>query len=305
MYNDPHFNATHGTYWASMPGDDEVLAPELLTDAQLASLQTPELAKLLRTQREVAKNVYYGNLSWNEDPPLRDVLGSATPSLSEFLRIAALIGTRDFGFSAVPGQEGDSSEAGTAGSRSSSYLIPIADMVNHRIDANAERHDNGTHLLMFALRSIHVGEGVTNNYQIHVIHRPDMAFYVYGFVDTKVEEDGSLLCAVDLPTYSPENAFGPTKDTDSSFYGPEGMFNTRPELARLRAMLEEMETTEEEDVALLENGGLTSWQDEVVVKFRLARKRALRRAVEAVKAQLQLEERALGQDTGSHRKEEL
>jgi len=40
--------------------------------------------------------------------------------------------------------------------------------------------DNGTHLLMHALRDIEAGQEITNNYQPQVIHRPDMCLHVYG-----------------------------------------------------------------------------------------------------------------------------
>ena len=43
-----------------------------------------------------------------------------------------------------------------------------------------ESADNGTHMLMTASRPIKKGEEVTNNYQPHVIHRPDMSLHIYG-----------------------------------------------------------------------------------------------------------------------------
>lgn len=40
--------------------------------------------------------------------------------------------------------------------------------------------DNGTHLLMYALKPIAEGEEATQNYQEQVIHRVDLALAIYG-----------------------------------------------------------------------------------------------------------------------------
>jgi hypothetical protein len=131
---------------------------------------------------------------------------------------------------------------------SSFFLIPVADLVNHAEDPNAQRSgartltpplqrgcmrgrehaggngngyyygtaaapprsrdarrvlwagaDNGTHVLMHALRDIKEGEEVTNNYQPNVIHRPDMAMHVYG-------ERPGFVVVVDSPMHTPMHA---------------------------------------------------------------------------------------------------
>lgn len=136
---------------------------------------------------------------------------------------------------------------------------------------------------MTSLRDIKKGEAVTNNYQPDVLHRNDMSFYIYGFIE---EANFERLCAIDLPTYNPEQPFGQTKANDGSFYGPQGRFNTRPELARLEALLGEMKTSVEEDEAILKGGKLKTWQDETIVRFRMGRKKALQRAVATVREEL-------------------
>jgi Rubisco LSMT substrate-binding len=107
------------------------------------------------------------------------------------------------------------------------------------------------------------------------------------------------LLAVDLPNYDPDSPFNETKD-DKWFHGPDGRYNSRAELARLKALLEEAEetTTIEEDEKLLESGDaekvFKDWKEEMVVKFRLGRKKALKKAMMAVEKELtrQKEERA-------------
>jgi hypothetical protein len=95
------------------------------------------------------------------------------------------------------------------------------------------------------------------------------------------------MLAVDLPNYDPDGPFNETKD-DKWFYGPTGRYVTRAELARLKALLEEAEenTTIEEDEKLLNSGSaekvFEDWREEMVVKFRLGRKKALKKAIEAV-----------------------
>ena len=100
---------------------------------------------------------------------------------------------------------------------------------------------------------------------------------------------------MDLPTHSYNTTYATTPADDSSFYGPGGSHNTPEERGRLAALLGEMPTSEEEDAALLEGGGwwgwvrgsgLKGWRQRTVVEMRLARKRALKRAIALIDAEL-------------------
>ena len=299
MHANPGFNASQALYWATLPPPADVLSPELFTDAQLQLLQIPELERLLRLHRTVAANVFYGNNSWGGYAPLPEVVAGtrkgATVSLDAFCHLAGIIGTRDFALSELV--EGAAGPGGPT-----FFLVPVADMVNHADVASAERRDNGTHLLMTATRDLAPGDAVTNNYQSDVIHRNDMSLYIYGFVQ---ESSAARLCAVDLPTYEPSAPFGSTADDDSAFHGPGGRFNTPAELARLRALLEKMPTSEAEDAALLESGSLPGWKEETIVRFRMWRKAALRKAAEAVEAALGTEAAAAASESASDAKDEL
>jgi hypothetical protein len=105
------------------------------------------------------------------------------------------------------------------------------------------------------------------------------------------------LLAVDLPTYDPDSPFNETKD-DKWFHGPGGKFNTRAEVARLKALLEEAEenTTLEEDEKLVQSGAdgkvFEDWKEEMVVKLRLGRKKALKKAIARVEVELQRQKEA-------------
>lgn len=90
------------------------------------------------------------------------------------------------------------------------------------------------------------------------------------------------MLAVDLPTYDPGNPFSQTKEDDTYFYGPSGLFNKKSEVARLQALLEEMPTTLEDDKKLLESGKIKDWKMETVIKLRMGRKMALKNAIESI-----------------------
>jgi hypothetical protein len=202
--------------------------------------------------------------------------GENAISLTDFLHLSAIIGTRDFALSENSVDDDIDSDP--------FWLIPVADMVNHVDSPTATRFDNGTHVQMRATRNIRKGEQVTNNYQTNVLDRNDMSLHIYGFVQMVNQE---RLPATDLPTYDPASPFNETKD-DKYFHGPSGKYNTRAELARLRELLAEAEEygTLEEDEKLLSTGKFEDWKEEVVIKFRLGRKKALKKAMAKVEKEL-------------------
>jgi hypothetical protein len=295
---DADYAARHQLHWSTQPPPGDMLTPELFTDAQLEALQTPRLAELLRYQRSVCEETYRGNLSWATFDPISEMLkdvGGMT--LDEFKHWASIVGTRDFGLTHAAHAHADPRDAHSMSTmkvlnpevkaeelpKTAMFLLPVADMVNHQDNANAERYDNGSHIMMKAKVDIKAGEAVTNNYQPNVLHRNDMSLYIYGFVQS--ENDLNVL-SIDLPTWNRERAFDATNPDDSTFYGPQGQFNTPAELERLTTLLDGMPTTQEEDEALLARGGFASWQDETIVRFRLGRKKALTNAIRLIKEAL-------------------
>lgn len=123
MHTDPSVNATWGTYWASLPGLDDTLGAELLSDEQLGLLQAPVVvstcrswcccrgatepdgpteaslpaclalppvqAQRARTHREHAARIYQGNNG--AYAPLPEVLGEGVVSLDAFKHVAVLV----------------------------------------------------------------------------------------------------------------------------------------------------------------------------------------------------------------------
>jgi SET domain len=172
---DPIFNKTHSLFWSTQPKPEEILSADTFPDHLVDDLQTPNLAYLIRSQRQVGINVYYGKTRWAKYTPIPELLtGEDAISLEYFLYISAVIGTRDFALS-------ESSVTDNADGPAF-WLIPVADMVNHEDDANSRRSDNGTHVEMYALRDIKKGDAVTNNYQTNVLDRNDMCLHIYGTI---------------------------------------------------------------------------------------------------------------------------
>ena len=181
---DPIFNKTHSLFWSTQPKAEEILSADVFPNHLIKKLQTPELERLITSQRQVATNVYYGRTRWADYAPIPDILtGENAVSLPEFLYVSGIVGTRDF---ALTDESVDDDVESTP-----FWLIPVADMVNHADAPNARRSDNGTHVFMHALRCIKKGEAVTNDYQTNVLDRNDMALHIYGtflgYVRTVIE----------------------------------------------------------------------------------------------------------------------
>ena len=170
---DPIFNKTHSLFWSTQPSPEDILNADVLPDHLIEQLHTPELARLMRSQRQVGINVYKGLTRWADYASLPEVLtGENAVSLDYFLYFSAIVGTRDFALSEESVNDDSDGPA--------FWLLPVADMVNHEDNATARRSDNGTHVEMFATRDIKKGEAVTNNYQENVLDRNDMCLHIYG-----------------------------------------------------------------------------------------------------------------------------
>lgn len=275
MKTDPKFNATYDIFWATQPTFDDILTVDTITDDLVSMLHCPELVRLIENQREATRSVFYGNYSLLPYyKPLNEQLPpDQQTTLEEFIMLTGIIGSRDFALS----EEAKIDEHKTA----AVFLLPAVDMFNHEDDANAIRNDNGTHVLVTALKDIKKGEAITNNYQTNVIHRNDISMYIYGFAQDSSME---LMLATDLPTYDPLYPWLATEPDDSKYYGPGGEHNTKKEMERLEALLQEAQarSTIQEDEKLLKSGTLKNWKEEMVVKFRLGRKKTLKKAIKLI-----------------------
>ena len=72
------------------------------------------------------------------------------------------------------------------------------------------------------------------------------------------------------------------------------------ELLRLREILVRFPTTETEDRALLESKSLVDWREQVLVRFRILRKEALRVTIEGLEKALGIPAMELGLQSDSN-----
>lgn len=267
------FLLEHLPYFSTLPPANLTLTSELFTEELEESLQSPQLAKLINRERAITDAIYYG-MYVNEDNPTKDfdaipdLLGSSEAMHPYAFRyISSIINSRHFSVS----DQHDNIRY---------FLMPVADMINcDASSTNVQHMNNGTDLLIMATKPIRAGEELFNSYMPGLDHRNDMTLAGYGFV-RKLEVP--LLPATDLPTYDPEHPYNPTPADDSEFYGPNGKYNTVDEYERLGTLLAETQTTEGEDQSILDSGTLSEWQEEVVVTFRMERKKAIRMAMKAI-----------------------
>lgn len=285
MHRDPSFNTTFAAYIRSLPTPDELFTPELWTKKHLSMLQNPELEALAEYVIGGTEDVYHGSFTEAVYEPMSQLMGNDTVvSLGEFKYVSALLSSRYFGI----GME----EYDEHGAEKVAYVLaPAVDLVNH---ANSDAPDlNAYHtvyqgtLKLRALRPIAKGEEIRIDYQPGVVHRNDMSLLVYGFVQ---ERDPPLMCSIDLPTYDSDEPYAQTPATDADFYGPGGEWNTEEEYVRLEVLLKGAETTEDEDRVLLESGAVSDWRERMLVRFRMMRKEAIRRSMNAIAQELGFDE---------------
>lgn len=278
MITNTSFFQDFNPYFATLPTPDQVLTSELFTDDHIEELQSPELAKLVKRERIIADAVYYG-IYKDEDSgrayaPLQHALGDNAPTFQSFRYLTALITSREFGVHSPDGRHiGD-------------YLVPGADMCNNNPERiNIQQTNDGKFIYLVATKDIQPGEELFLPYLPGLDHRNDHTLAAYGFVRMLSVNDNRafLLPATDLPTYDPEQPYAPTPDSDDEFYGAHGKFNTMEEHARLKSLLDGMETTIDEDARLLKQSSNTSdWRSDMIVKFRLKRKLALKKAMHTI-----------------------
>lgn len=73
---------------------------------------------------------------------------------------------------------------------------------------------------------------------------------------------------------------------------------SQDELLRLKEILVRFPTTEAEDRALLESKSMVDWREQMLVKFRIMRKEALRVIIESLKEALGIPARELELQSG-------
>jgi hypothetical protein len=204
------------------------------------------------------------------------MLRSDEMTLETFGHLAALVRSRDF-------------IVHTRDRGDVTYLLPIMDMINHEYGDRANvgmPKNNGTHMTQRALRAIAKGEEMTWNYNPNTCHRNDIVMITYGFV---LDQEPPLLPSYDIPDFEQRKAEGKYPESDEEYYGPGGNYNTVDERMRLNNLLNAMPTTVEEDEVLLKSGTLANWKEEMLVRYRMARKRALRRAIGLIEKELGIE----------------
>jgi SET domain len=290
MYTDPSFNATYAPYLATLPTKSEFFTPEMWQQDHVAMLQTPALEMLADYARRSTEEIYYGNFSeqpYNSVPELLG--GKISVDLNTFKWASAVIASRYFG---APLKEDSDIPI--------RILAPLLDFANHADEAHSEDEENAYQttfngaVQLRAKRYIKKGEEIKFNYQPGVVHRPDMSLLSYGFFQKSpkkgANEQGPQLCSVDLPTFSLEKPYEPTPDSDDTFYGPKGKYNTEEEYQRLENLLKEAPTTLEEDkMAKKVSQKALSELELLLLEFRIERKRGLLAAMEKIKRELQRE----------------
>lgn len=266
MHNEPGFNETWRLYWEGLPTPGHVFTPELYTDQHLDMLHTPELEDLISRHRQVTEEVYSGACEGRAPAPPMAQLAPAV-SLDTFKHVAGLIHSRSFGL-----------PRGTNGS-SVGHMIPLLDLINHSDEPNSWWHTDDLGLVLKARGPITQGQEVTHDYITDVAHRPDMSLFSFGFVVPKAPP---LMAAVDLPTFDEYKAYAETPPDDSMYDEPGGEYVTQEEYERLAERLDAAPTSEGEDQMVLDSGMVTDWRLQTLLQFRIARKRALRLAMDRI-----------------------
>jgi len=161
-------------------------------------------------------------------------------------------------------------------------MLPLMDMINHKYGNSSNLSGllfNDTHFNQFATRDIKLGEELFWNYSPDAGHRVDIMFSTYGYT---MRQNPPLLCAIDLPDYEQQKIAGSYPPNDDGYYGPNGAYNSIEEYLRLQKLLKSMPTSIEDDEQILATIKAENWQDVEIIKFRLARKRALSRAMNEI-----------------------
>ncbi|PRW39300.1 Aquaporin-1 [Chlorella sorokiniana] len=253
----PELNAT---LWPATPAAHELLVLHLLSDAELAALQAPELEQLARTARASVAAAHARR-------------GPALAALPEaaLAHAAALVRTRSF--------------ASLLGRR---RLVPGIDMLNHAEEPNAavDAGPGGASVLLLAERPIAAGEEVTLVYRDGALHRPDAALAIYGFLPAP--RDPPLLAALDLPGGALYNPWRRTPPDDESLV-PRAAgswfadWALADEYARLASRLASLPASDGKDEALLASSSAAQdWRAATLAGFRLRRRAGLQAAMQRV-----------------------
>ena len=274
------FTGEFSPYFLTLPHPNETLTSETFTDELVAGLQSPELELLINRERGVMAAVYLGRYTRSDGftyEPLSKAMGEedAFP-LPLFAHLTSLVSSREFSFH------------NPDGTKASDRLAPGIDMINNNpYRENCQQFDDGHYLYIRATTPIQAGDELFLPYLPGLEHRNDMSLSAYGFVRQSHNQTRPLLPATDLVTYDRQDPYKTTPASDVGvFYGKGGSHNTEKELERLQSLLRKANTTLEEDELELGAGSFADWKEEMVVKFRVERKKAVHLAMRAIKNEL-------------------
>jgi hypothetical protein len=274
------FLGSYLPYLASLPSPGQVLSAETFPKTLIHEVQSPELETIILRERSIARAVYLGRFVDPQDPdhqlepiPLalaqHGGMGKMPPHA--FDHLVSVVSTRQL---ALADAEGVVKEKA---------LVPVIDMLNTEAQKTNVHHvlEKGA-LVLRATTRIASGDELYLSYLPGLDHRPDMTL-LHGYLG---KVDSPILAATDLPTYDPAKPYSKTLPTDETYYGPGGKYNSLDEFNRLISLLANAPTSLEEDEALLSADAFDTWQQRLVVKFRVERKRALAWAIEAIRHEL-------------------
>jgi hypothetical protein len=269
MHVDRKFNETHGLWIATQPGPDNVFGPETWTTSQASALQSPWLEDFSKVMKELAALHFNGQyLEDDRDRfqiPLNEAISPDHVSLDQFMYMTALVQSRFFEF-----DKRDSYRL---------WLFPAIDLFNdcYYPFCNAANDNDQDFVYIYAVKDIKKGEEITMAYTSHS-HRPDMSLAKYGFV---MNTNPPLLAGQDMPDFDPEDPFVYFELEDTY---PTLDQEVEEEIERCQRILDGLPTTLDEDMELQTNGTIfTDWKDLEIIKFRIARKKALRYRIEKLK----------------------
>ena len=269
-------------YLATLPAPGKILSSETFPDELISELQSTALESIVVRERSIADAVYLGRFDDPQNPEdtlqpiplaLAEYGGLKAMPLPAFRHLASIVSTREL---AIVFPDGDMQYV----------LAPAIDMLNSDASkTNVELVNDGESILLYATRNIEPGEELFLEYLPGVDHRPDISLIGYGYV-RKMEKP--LLAATDLPTFDHAAPYKATPPSDEVFYGPGGKYNTAEEYGRLATLMLNSGTTLEEDESRLKDETTPkSWKEKTVLEFRVARKKAITLALEAIMDELQ------------------
>ncbi|KAK9834982.1 hypothetical protein WJX81_001936 [Elliptochloris bilobata] len=256
-------------YWQFLP--KQLLTRNTFPEAALDLLQSKAMKAYALTHQVQAEEIHR-----------REDLAAEGISEAEFRHANDLVSAYSFGFQVSPDER-------------LRILMPVLDATNYGDvddEANVEvRLTTDGGFVAVSTRPISSGDEVLYSYT-PACRRNDYSLFHYGFLQ---EKHPPRLCALDTPGGTLYDAPGLEEERD---YGEGGILATREELQRLEALLAAFPTSEDQDARLLlgQRGWLAAWTgakplsgvEQLFVRFRMLRKRALRYWIDRLQEVLDL-----------------